>query len=179
MKKRDLQFIMGILAIAAAMAGIFFVYARTAGGDQGAGTVVIERDGKEIARFPLREDRTIRLPETAAEGYNVLEIADGRLRVAEADCPEQICVQQGWISRIGEQIVCLPHRLVIRLAAKDSRGMDAVASGREAGAATAPNGRRMAAAVGYSKNADSVMVGNSGQTDAATVDDGPFRKEPL
>ncbi len=128
MRKRDLQFIMGILVIAAAMAGIFFVCARLAGGDREAGTVVIERDGKEIARFPLREDRTVRLPETAAEGYNVLEIAGGRVRVAEADCPEQICVQQGWISRFGEQIVCLPHRLVIRLAGKDSGEMDAVAA---------------------------------------------------
>lgn len=130
MNKRDLQFIMGILVIAAAAAGIFFVYARRGGG-QKAGSVVVEQDGREILRLSLQEDRTVYLTGADGDGYNVLEIEDGRARIWEADCPEQICVQQGWISGPGEQIVCLPHRLVIRFVSEDGGEADAVACAKE------------------------------------------------
>lgn len=33
----------------------------------------------------------------------------------EADCPDQVCVHAGWLTDSAAPIVCLPHRLVIRL----------------------------------------------------------------
>lgn len=50
-----------------------------------------------------------------SECTNVVEIAPGKVRVREADCPDQVCVNQGWITTSGAPIVCLPNRLVIRI----------------------------------------------------------------
>lgn len=48
-------------------------------------------------------------------GVNVVVAEPGRIRVESADCPDQVCVDFGWLSDSAAPIVCLPHRLVIRL----------------------------------------------------------------
>ena len=45
-------------------------------------------------------------------GYNIVTVKDGKIAVTQADCPDQYCVRQGFCNQ-GEQIVCLPHNLVI------------------------------------------------------------------
>ena len=53
--------------------------------------------------------------ESADGGSNTILVEPGRICVSEADCPDQICVHQGWLSDQVLPIVCLPHRLVIML----------------------------------------------------------------
>ena len=53
------------------------------------------------------------------EWENVLVIKDGVAFVESADCPDEVCVAHLPISREGETIVCLPHRLVIRIVGGD------------------------------------------------------------
>lgn len=48
-------------------------------------------------------------------GVNVIQIEPGRIRILEADCPDQVCVHAGWLADSAAPIVCLPHRLVISL----------------------------------------------------------------
>lgn len=48
-------------------------------------------------------------------GTNVIRIEPGRICMLEADCPDQVCVHAGWLTDSAAPIVCLPHRLVIRL----------------------------------------------------------------
>ena len=50
--------------------------------------------------------------ETRDGGYNAVTVKDGKIAVTEANCPDQYCVKQGFCHS-GEQIVCLPHKLVI------------------------------------------------------------------
>lgn len=50
-----------------------------------------------------------------ASGVNVIQVEPGRICILEADCPDQVCVQAGWLTDSVQPIVCLPHRLVIRL----------------------------------------------------------------
>lgn len=50
-----------------------------------------------------------------ASGVNTILIEPGRICILEADCPDQVCVQAGWLTDSVQPIVCLPHRLVIRL----------------------------------------------------------------
>lgn len=47
------------------------------------------------------------------EGQNVVRIADGTVDVISATCSNQICVDHDPISQAGEEIVCLPHGVVI------------------------------------------------------------------
>lgn len=53
-------------------------------------------------------------------GVNVIIAEPGRIRVESADCPDQVCVNFGWLSDSASPIVCLPHRLVIELAGETS-----------------------------------------------------------
>ena len=80
-------------------------------------------DGAEVARLPLAVP-TARTFQTEA-GYNAVEVADGAIRVREADCPDLRCVRQGPIARTGEVIACVPHGLLITLEGGQG-GVDAV-----------------------------------------------------
>ena len=42
-------------------------------------------------------------------------IENGMAYVTDADCPDQVCIRMGKISKTGENIVCLPHKLVIQV----------------------------------------------------------------
>ncbi|MGN1410051.1 MAG: NusG domain II-containing protein [Eubacteriales bacterium] len=48
-------------------------------------------------------------------GKNVISVERGKIRVSDADCPDRVCVNQGWQSTGELPIVCLPHRMVIKL----------------------------------------------------------------
>lgn len=47
--------------------------------------------------------------------YNVITVERGRICVSEADCPDHVCVNTGWISDGAIPIVCLPNELVIKV----------------------------------------------------------------
>ena len=49
------------------------------------------------------------------EGSNTILVEPGRIRVSEADCPDQVCVNQGFISDGTVPVVCLPHKLMIEI----------------------------------------------------------------
>lgn len=65
---------------------------------------------------------------TDGGGYNVVEVRKGMIRVVEANCPEQVDVRQGWISRPSQSIVCVPHRFVITIVSErgDKSDVDGV-----------------------------------------------------
>ncbi|MFR4337598.1 MAG: NusG domain II-containing protein [Lachnospira pectinoschiza] len=48
--------------------------------------------------------------------------------MTDADCPDKLCVKTGMISKTGETIVCLPHRVVVEIigAAADDSGVDSI-----------------------------------------------------
>ena len=58
-------------------------------------------------------------------GSNTVRVQPGRICVSAADCPDKICIAQGWLSDQAAPVVCLPHRLVIQV--KDAGQLDATA----------------------------------------------------
>ncbi len=48
-------------------------------------------------------------------GINKISVEKGRISIDEADCFDQVCVNQGWISNSVTPIVCLPHKIIIKL----------------------------------------------------------------
>lgn len=77
--------------------------------------VVHDSDGNELS-LPLGEDATQTV--TTSLGSNTVVVADGSIHVEEADCANHDCVNQGAIDAPSEQIVCLPHKLWIEVAAE-------------------------------------------------------------
>ncbi len=56
---------------------------------------------------------------------NTVEIHDHQIRVKSADCPDQTCVNMGWLKSASMPIICLPHKLVIEFT-DDTGDVDAV-----------------------------------------------------
>lgn len=60
-------------------------------------------------------------------GFNVIAVRSNGICVSEADCGDQTCVHQGWLSGGVAPIVCLPHKLIIQLEDLDpSDALDAI-----------------------------------------------------
>ncbi len=107
-RRNDLLLIAGLLA-AALIGLVLFLALRTSGS-----TAVVLINGKEAARYPLDTPAQMSLRFGDAQ-YNRLVIRDGQAFITEADCPDQVCVKHGGISYVGQTIVCLPHKLVVRI----------------------------------------------------------------
>lgn len=78
---------------------------------------IISLNNEEIKRVTLtghKGTRIVDLPEVPLE-HNTVELRDEEIRIKSADCPDQICVLTGYISKPGQTIVCLHHRLVIEV----------------------------------------------------------------
>lgn len=121
--RNDIIFI-GVLLAAVALIGLAFFFFRGEGD-----TVTVEVDGKLFGTYALSEDRTVEI-RTGKDGeeLNLLVIKDGKAYVETATCPDGICAAHKPVSREGESIVCLPHRVVITIrTAKDEQKPDIVA----------------------------------------------------
>ena len=103
-----------LLLVLAGAASAAFVLLRPAGG----GTVArVTLDGavvEEIDLSSVKESYTFTV-EGPGGFSNTIQVEPGRIRVEKADCPDQICVHQGYISDGSQPIVCLPNRLIIQI----------------------------------------------------------------
>ena len=87
---------------------------------------VVTVDGETVAVLPLDRDAVRTVGED--RGFsNTVEVSGGRVRVRDADCPDRLCVRQGWLSRDGESAVCLPHKLTVTVRGGKAPSVDAVA----------------------------------------------------
>lgn len=82
---------------------------------------VVIIDGEPVKEIELSEDTS---HETftfyPSEGqYNIIEVDGTKIRNKEDNSPDQIAVKTGWISKPGETAICLPHKLIIEIKAKD------------------------------------------------------------
>ena len=116
MKKNDVILISVIAFLALAL----FVFLKLTG--HFGAYAVVSVDGKEIAGLPLSEDTVYRIE--GVDGYNELVIEDGRAYLSDADCPDKLCVKMGSISKEGESIICLPHKVVIRITGGEENDVD-------------------------------------------------------
>lgn len=123
-KTRTWVIIIAALLIVSAALAVFVHFGRA------GGTVAnIYKDGVCIRSIDLAlvtEPYTFTVAD--ALGENTIRVEPGRICVLEADCPDRVCVAAGWLEDSASPIVCLPHRLVIRLEAseKAADALDAV-----------------------------------------------------
>jgi len=69
-------------------------------------------DGISHTTVDLSQDRVFTI-ETLPGVY--FEVRNGAVAFIVNDCPMQICVRRGFISQVGESVVCLPKRSVITI----------------------------------------------------------------
>ena len=83
-------------------------------------TVVVRINGEIAYTLPLEKNTELLL--TGEGGTNLLVIRDEQAYIAQADCPDKLCVLQGPVDAenaasrpLGQSIVCLPHKLTVTL----------------------------------------------------------------
>ena len=104
-------FLVGALLLVSAAASVLIFRGRAE-----ASAARIYQDGECIRTIELdRVDAPFSFTVEWEGGYNLIEVERGRIRVSAADCPDQVCVKQGWISGGAVPIICLPHRLTIEI----------------------------------------------------------------
>lgn len=120
--RNDLIFIVAILVIVAIGAAALFLL-------RGEGSAVrVEVDGTVMGTYPLSVDREVEIiTGENGEELNLLVIEDGKATVTTATCPDGICAAHKPISREGESIVCLPHKVVITVIGGDGNQPDIIA----------------------------------------------------
>ena len=115
LRKKDIVLIIIILVVAA---GAFLLHQVLK--DSGSGSAVVKVDGKIEGTYPLNEDREI----TINNGSNILQIRNGKAKMTEADCPDQLCVHQKAVSASGENIICLPNRVIVEVESNINSELD-------------------------------------------------------
>lgn len=75
--------------------------------------------GKHYKEVPLtgQVKRTEFIIDTG-HGSNTAVIENEKITIIEADCPDGICTQTGFIGKPGQSITCLPHKLHIEVVGK-------------------------------------------------------------
>ena len=68
-------------------------------------------DGELYKSVDLNQDQEFIVE--SPRGSNTVTVRGGKIAVTAADCPDHYCVERGFCDG-GAQIVCLPHRLVIK-----------------------------------------------------------------
>ena len=78
-----------------------------------------------IERVALTDstDKTIDL-----DGHNVIVLHGKTAEIQSADCPDQVCVRTGRLTRAGQVAVCLPNRVILKLTGTSTDGIDAIVS---------------------------------------------------
>ena len=117
MKTRTWILIFIVLAALFAVSGILLLRGTP------SQTAEVWSDGELVKTVDLSEPQTFRVE--YHDGYNLVEVADGKIFVSEASCPDQVCIAHGPAAG-GAPIVCLPNRLVIQFTG-DGGGADAIA----------------------------------------------------
>lgn len=121
-KTREVLFIVSVCILAT---GLYCFFQSRYTSDGNSYVACISRDGKVIKTIDLSSvDKPYEIHLEDARGTNVIKVDKGRICVLDADCPNQICVNTGWIDRPGHPIACIPHGLLITIEQTDGSDYD-------------------------------------------------------
>lgn len=98
-----------------------FIYLFSGSGSE----VRITVDGQLYGTYVLSEPQEIPI-ELDGRIANVVVIENGEAHMSDADCPDRLCMHQGAISRDGQTIVCLPHKLVVEVVGGEQETYDSI-----------------------------------------------------
>lgn len=122
MKKGDLIVIIVILIIAsAALVGKFFI-----GQSFDEKRIVITKDQVVLYDMPLSENTNDEIKVEANGEYNLIVIENGIVNIFEANCDNQICVEDGEISEVGDILVCLPNKVTVEIKGEKTSEIDVI-----------------------------------------------------
>ena len=102
------------------LALVFFLVSRQ---EETAAYANVYLDGALLQTVSLTEDAVFTLEE--APGVT-LQVENCQIRFASSDCPDQLCVDAGYLASPGQYAVCLPHRLMVQIASSAAPSADRI-----------------------------------------------------
>lgn len=121
-RRNDIFLIIVLLA-----ASLFLLMMQNIFSKDGA-KVVVFLNGETVSEFSLKDelygDNALRIETT--DGYNILEVKNGAASITSANCPDGLCMKQKAISKQGESLICLPHKLVITVEGAEENDIDMI-----------------------------------------------------
>lgn len=76
-------------------------------------TAVLYHNGEVIKTIDLKNVNEPYEFDFSFEHSATVRVEKGKIRYLNADCPDKICVNTGWLSHHGDTASCLPSRTVI------------------------------------------------------------------
>lgn len=86
---------------------------------------VIRQDNKIIRKIDLDSFKGAQTIDINGDYYNKISVENGRIRFEEANCPDLVCVNTGWLDKNGQMAVCLPNKISIKIEG-DNQELDGV-----------------------------------------------------
>ncbi len=82
--------------------------------DSGSGQeVVVTAGGQLYGTYDLSRDQEITIDQ---HGHiNKITIKNGQVQMSYSDCKNQICINDGKISKTSQSIVCLPNKVMVEI----------------------------------------------------------------
>lgn len=112
-----------ILAVLLIAVGLIISYVFSFGREAGS-KVEVYSDGELYGIYSMTEEQEISVK---TDGHiNIIVISDGYVYMKDSDCNGHDCIEQGKIYKTGQNIVCLPNKVVIKITGGSSE-LDAVA----------------------------------------------------
>lgn len=108
MNKKELLIIVFLLLIS------LFSYFLVRINDQGA-VVEIKIAQNLYGTYDLSKNQEIRIYDKKGKFLLNCLIKNQKIKVLSSDCPDKICIAEGSIELIGQNIVCLPNQVVIKI----------------------------------------------------------------
>lgn len=124
MKKWDVIIIVALIIISFIPEGVMFISSIN---KHNALYVEVYSEGKLYKKLPLDKDSgdtSITIDNEL--GKNIIEINNEQVKIIDADCHDKICVKAHDISKPGESLICLPHKLVVRIIGEGKQETDEV-----------------------------------------------------
>lgn len=115
--RRDLLILACLLAAALLLWGLL-----TGFGGRG-NRAEIHYYGEKVKTVNLSRDQEFSLPQVPQV---IFTVKDGAIAFTHSDCPDQICVREGWLSTQGQFAACLPNGLSLHIIGDDKDAPDAI-----------------------------------------------------
>lgn len=117
-KKLDIIIIISLVIISFIP---YFIFSKMLKKEYSSTYANIKLNGKTYDNIPLSSFKGEKEIEIKNDhGHNIIKIKDNEISIIEADCDDSLCIKQGSITKVGQTLVCLPHKLIIEIKGDES-----------------------------------------------------------
>ena len=81
-------------------------------------TAVVEENGTVIHTYDLTAQKAVQTIDIGGSYHVRLLLEPGKISFLHSDCPDQICVRTGKLTKVGQVAVCLPAKVSVRVIGK-------------------------------------------------------------